>query len=146
MLERFKAGYEHLLGLEPVPGVDSPTDPATEAQHRAVLELLVATMFSDGTVSATELEEIDAFSGEHQWDTPTFSFSQALGSATSTVRNARDREDGIDALLAQASSVITEPELRATVAAACRLVASADGTTDDAESAWIAAVERTFGG
>ncbi len=145
MLERFKAGYEHFLGLEPLPGVDSPTDPATDDQHRAVLELLIATMYADGLVSESELGEIEVFGIEHGWDNTAFSFSQGLGPATARVRDAREAPDGMDALIADVSSRITDPAIRATVAEACRLVAAADDTTDEAEASFVSKVDAAFG-
>lgn len=146
MLERFKAGYQHYLGLEVVPGVDTPTDPAADDEHRAVLELLIATMYADGLVTESELGEIEVYGVEHGWDTATFSFSQGLGPATARVREARDAADGLDALVAEADDRITTPEIRAIVTQACRLVAAADETTDDAEASFVAKVQAAFSG
>lgn len=145
MLERFKAGYEHFLGLEPLPGVDSPTDPATDDEHRAVLELLIATTYADGLVTEIELGEIEVYAIEHGWDNGAFSFTQGLGPATARVRDARESPEGIDALIADASRRITNPATRSTVATACRLVAAADDATDDAEASFVAKVEAAFG-
>lgn len=87
MLERFRKGYEHYLGLErDARAIDSP-DPAADDEHRAVLELLIATMFSNAVVSDAELAEIDRYGADRGWNTPSFSFVQALGSATARVRH-----------------------------------------------------------
>ena len=145
MLERFKTGYEHYLGLEKAAGTPASTNPADDAEHAAVLELLVATMYADATVTKHELDEIDRYGAEHGWNTMTFSFVQHMGSATAKVRDAREVEGGIDALLADASRRITTPEVRGTVVAACRLIAEADGVTADEESSWIGSVAATFG-
>jgi len=153
MLHSFRAGYEHVrhrLGLDPDAAypLGPPPDGSgpDDDEHRAVLELLVATMYVDATVTEPELHEIDQYGADHGWNTPTFSFVQAMGATTALVREARLADGGIDALLAGAAARITTPEVRTTVAEACRRVASADGTTDEAESAWIGKVRAALGG
>ena len=146
MLERFTSGYHHVLRYL---GVDqpsaSPADPVAEAEHAAVLELLVATMLADGTVADLELVAINEYGERNGWNTPTFSFTQALGSATAKVRGAREQGALAD-LLASASARITTPELRNEVPHACRLAAAADGETVETESAWLADVAAAFRG
>lgn len=154
MLERFKAGYEHLCGLHdppltatgalPLAGKSVEDDDGLIDQHEAVLELLVATMFADATVADREFQAIDAYGEEQGWNTPTFSFSQSLGSATAKVRDARETEGGLDALLAATAARITDPTLRNEAVHACRLVAAADGTTAESESAWLASVSAAL--
>lgn len=150
MLERFKGGYERTVR---VPGLqwsaDSADDVAVDesgsaAEREAVLELLVATMFSDALVTEDELSAIQRAGEEHGWNTSAFSFDQAMGAATAVVRDAREQPNGLDQLLASASRRITTPDLRAEVVEACRQVAVADGTTDPAESAWLRAVAERF--
>jgi len=140
VLDRFKAAYGRMLGRV---DDEEPTF-SSDDEHEAVLELLVATMFADANVTEAELDEIDAYGQDHGWNTPAFSFGQALGSATAKVRDAREAPDGTAALLAALSTRITTPGLRAEVPDACQLVASADGATVPAESAWLAQVEATF--
>jgi hypothetical protein len=145
MLERFRKGYEHYLGLErDAAPIDSP-DPAADDEHRAVLELLLATMFANAVVTDAELAEIDRFGADRGWNTPSFSFVQAMGAATARVRQARESDDGIAALLADASRRITDPTVRASVYRACLGVAQADGAADEDESAWLSSVAETFG-
>jgi len=151
MLERFKGGYERIAqlpGLERPPGSEGGVAPNAAAgratEHEAVLELLVATMFCDAMVTEHELLEIRRAGEEHGWNSSAFSFDQAMGTATAVVRDARERPDGLDELLAAASDRITTPELRAEAVEACRQVAAADGTTDPVESSWIQAVAKAL--
>lgn len=152
MLDRFKVGYEQALefiGLSdsaddarshPVGDPDQDHD-----AHRAVLELLVATMFVDGTVTDDELDEIRRSGDDHGWTTSAFSFDQAMGTAIFRVRDAREQEPTLRGLVASASDRIVDPELRAAVVGACRQVAGADGTTDATESTWLTEVGAAFG-
>ena len=141
MLERIKDSYLRLLGL-----VDPDDGFSSDAEHHAVLELLLATEFVDGSVTEAEQEEVERFGEEHGWNGPTFSFGQALGEATSSVRRAKEGDGGLGSLLPVADERITTAAVRAEVADACLQVATADGATPEVESAWLAAVERTFGG
>lgn len=141
VFERFTAAYRHLLGRD----ADEEPTFSSDAEHEAVLELLVATMFANGTVSEDELREIDQLVAEHDWGSPTFSFSQSFGSAVAEVRDALDRPEGLTSLLAPLSDRITTPGLRAEVHDACAMVAHSDGTTDQAESTWLDQVRATFG-
>lgn len=152
MLDRFKGSYgriQQYLGRathDDLPaGDDAGIDADADAEaHEAVLELLIATMFADRTVTEAELAEIERYGADQGWNTAAFSFGQAMGSATSTVRAARDQPGGLDALLASASRRITSADLRHEVPLACQQVAAADGATDEEESAWLASVAAAF--
>ena len=146
MPNQFKAGYERMLGFLGLADPQPETEPAagSDDEHRAVLELLVATMFADRTVTERELAAIDRFGDEQGWNTPAFSFTQAMGSATAKVRDALGVDGGLDELLASAAARITTPEVRNEVVHACRAVAAADGTTDEPESAWLASVAEAM--
>lgn len=145
MPKRFADAYDHLrsyLGLvddaAPDPG------PGDDDEHRAVLELLAATMLVDGTVREREFDEIERIGQERGWNGPTFSFTQGLGSAVAAARDARDADPAMAALLQSTASRITTPEVRAQLAEACRTVAASDGETAPAEASWLHEVAKTF--
>lgn len=135
-----------LHGLHKGYGQVRPTASQGSAdEHLAVLELLVATMYADGTLALSEGDQIAAFGAEHGWNTPAFSFDQGFGTAVARVRSAREEgSGGLDALLAETDGRITTPAIRAEIAAACRAVADADGTTQPDEESWLALVDKTF--
>ena len=85
-----------------------------EAQesHEAAVELLVFAEFADRLVQVNEQETIEAFTDAHGWDTPTFSYETYHGMAIAKVRAALGSPDSEDALLADISRRITNPQLR----------------------------------
>ena len=144
MFDRFRHGWEHYLGLvETLPDADR-ADRSHDDEHLAVLELLVATMLADTLQTDAELHEIDRFGDEQHWNGPGFSFVQSMGATVAKVRAARLAEGGTAALLTDASSRITTPEVRSSIVGACELVAAADGARQPAEADWLRAVDRAF--
>jgi uncharacterized tellurite resistance protein B-like protein len=147
MPEGFRHSYERMrtfLGLVELDPPSSEDLRSGNDEHDAVLELLVATMYVDRKVTERELDAIERMGDEHGWSTESTSFGQALGQATSRVRDALEREGGVEALLASASDRITAAEVRSEIVGACRSIARADGITDQAESAWLAQVTKAF--
>jgi uncharacterized tellurite resistance protein B-like protein len=142
VFERFEAAYRRVLGGR----TEHDAVFSSDAEHVAVLELLVATMFANGVVTDAEFREIEQLATEHDWSSPSLPFEQALGSATAAVRNALDEPAGLSSLLAPIAERITTPGLRAEVVDACAMVAHSDGGTDTAESAWLDEVRSTFAG
>ncbi|MBX3286020.1 MAG: TerB family tellurite resistance protein [Actinobacteria bacterium] len=147
MPKRFADAYDHLrsyLGLvddaTPEPG------PGDDDEHRAVLEVLVATMLVDGTVREGEFDEIERIGRERGWNSQTFSFTQGLGAAVAAARDARDADPSMAALLRSARQRITTPEVRTQIVEACRTVATSDGETAPTEATWLHEVAKAFNG
>jgi hypothetical protein len=81
--------------------------------HKAVIELLVLTVYADDRISTDELEALERFDDEHSdWDAGPFSVQQYLPVAVAKVRNAIAESGGADALIADAASRIHDPSMR----------------------------------
>jgi uncharacterized tellurite resistance protein B-like protein len=116
VLERLGAILTHFTA----PGGD-------DAEHEAVIELLLLVMYADRQIRIAETDEIAAFTERHHWESPTFSFGQVLGPATAKVRRALDSVLTTNELIADIDRRIIHAPLRAETIEACRAVAQADG-------------------
>ncbi len=109
------------------------------AEHAAVIDLLVLTVYADRRVAQGELDALEQFDVDHaDWDEKAFSILQYLPTAIAGVRNLRTPEDS-DRFLVDAASRIVTPSLRAATVGYCRAMAEAGGSTE-AESALVARI------
>jgi uncharacterized tellurite resistance protein B-like protein len=114
-------------------------------EHAAALELLLLVMMSDGTLRLDEQAEIAAFSADHEWDSATFNYQNALGPAYSRVRTAMQSPDTVANLIDDIDARIASRVLRSELVSAARDVADADGTRTVSEDRIVAKVIHRFG-
>jgi len=113
-------------------------------EHEAALELLLLVMLADGRISVDEQEAVEQISDDFVWNSPTFSFRTALGSAMAKVREARLEIGGIDRLVGEIDARIASRVLRSELLAASRDVADADRGRTPEETALLNAIEARF--
>ena len=117
---------------------------AENEQHRAAVDLLVLTIYCNGTVSEAELDELDKFDVDHaDWDDADFSVGQYIPVSMSKVRRGLDQSDQAT-LLAEYAGRVTDPALRAETISGCEAIATSSGDVDEAESAFLAQVRAAL--
>ena len=114
-------------------------------EHRAVVDLLVLTVYCDHRISQEELDALDRFGDVHaSWGSGAFSLEQYLSSAVAKVRSALGSPGGVDRIISEAAAAITTPALRAQTPEACAGVAALDGV-DPSETEFVQRVRDALG-
>ena len=105
------------------------------AEHKAVVDLLVLTAFSDRRITQQELDQLKNFDANHvSWDAGSFSVTQYLPRAIAKVRAALDNTDSRDRLLSDTVSRLTTPAARQEAVTACTALVDADRRSIDHQS------------
>jgi hypothetical protein len=118
-----------------------------DAEHAAVLDLLLLVAFADHRLRPDELDEINTLVDDHGWESSTFSLSQYFGEGVAKVRSAMDAEgdgDGVERLLTDIDNRINNTVLRREISAMARDVADADHNRSVQESGLLDKIRRRF--
>ncbi len=115
-------------------------------EHTAALELLILVTLADGRITVGEQEALEKISDDFEWDSPTFSFATAFGTAMSRVREARLRPGGTDELLDSIDGRIASRVLRAELVGVCAEIADADMVRSAGEQDLLDRVRTRFSG
>jgi hypothetical protein len=99
------------------------------AEHEAVVDLLVLTVYSDRRVTQDELDALDQFDLDHaNWDSGPFSVQQYLPNSVAKVRSAIDAPGGANKMLAEVAAAISDPAMKTLALDSCQAIASSGGT------------------
>jgi hypothetical protein len=118
-----------------------------DAEHEAVVDLLLLVAFTDHRIRIGEMDEISAVVDDLGWESATFSVGQYLGEGVAKVRAAIEAPEpaaAVDALLADVDHRIHNTVLRRAVAGFARGVADADHDRSLSETALVDKIRERF--
>ena len=114
-----------------------------DAEHEAVVDLLVLMMFADGRVNEGEAAEIATIAADYGWENERFSVQQYFGTSVAKVREAHEA-GSIEAFLDDVDQRIVNTVLRSAVQAEAQAVADADRERAPQEIDLLARIAKRF--
>lgn len=116
----------------------------TQAQREALIDLVVCTMYIDGTIRYEENEQLDEVVARLDLDAEA-PLTLYLYKAIARLRDFWHDTEQIDALLAEHAARLDSPALRQTAFALCEAVAQSDDELAEEEGDFLGRLRRHLG-